>query len=935
MKKPLLFILSMLLFSMFSFSSVIRAWDFEDQSKESWSAWSPATAAVVTNPNKTGNTSAYVLEYNQTVEGWKGVARWQDPTILSSEIKSISVDVYIVDASGLVQLYMDNSTSGASNSTNKQFTGIAANTWTTAVFDVSDLAVLDYKQFAFQCDVKGVIYLDNIKLLSGQNSVKKVIARETFGLTAFDTNGPAQTIGFATHFKATDITGFTSTNGSITGGSDNSVRLNNYDNTLAVPSYWREPSGGMHAHLAIRTSDAYKGSWDTLYYNGVDISMAYSVSAIEFGYVRARGVVDTIHTSLNVKYRVDGGEWIQADTTLIKPRNVVGKWDYIVMPVKLTGQTLDIMFASVQENEQFYLDDITVEAEVPNFELVENVITRETFGLTAFDTNGPAQTSGFATHYKATDITGFTSANGSITGGSDNSVRLNNYDNTLAIPTYWREPSGGMHAHLAIRTGDSYKGSWDTLYYSAIDISSAFAVSSLEFGYVRARGVVDTIHTSLNVKYRVDGGAWIQADTSLIKPRNVVGKWDYIVMPVKLSGQKLDIMFASVQENEQFYLDDITVVGKVEAPAGVNDFVVENVIVGTIDSPEDYTCDLNLKWDADNVYLKLTIADDSIVATGTAYQVDNIEVYFDMDNSKNIHWPRNGGWISGDPTYDDNDFQFRLVPGVEFSVNNAAFKGATQVYTVTEVGYNFELTIPWDSLLLDFAPANGTQIGFDILASDNDATASDANRNQVTLFSKIDKPYNDPSLFGTLQFEGMGTFSIIPDVVLPGAASNLTATVLKNAVTLAWDNATDNIAILYYNVYQNGTLLTNKVYPKQTANTLKISALADGEYTFDLETVDNSWNVSETKVTVTATVLTTAVIELDAKLSVYPNPVSNVLNIKGIDNMKQIEVISLTGSVLKKQLGSETIDVSDLNRGVYFLKVHTDKEIFTTRFMKD
>ena len=81
--------------------------------------------------------------------------------------------------------------------------------------------------------------------------------------------------------------------------------------------------------------------------------------------------------------------------------------------------------------------------------------------------------------------------------------------------------------------------------------------------------------------------------------------------------------------------------------------------------------------------------------------------------------------------------------------------------------------------------------------------------------------------------------------------------------------------------------------------------------------------------------LTKAVIELDAKLSVYPNPVSNVLNIRGIDNMNQIEVISVTGSVMKKQLRSASVDVSDLNRGVYFLKVQTDKAIFTTRFMKD
>jgi serine protease AprX len=82
-------------------------------------------------------------------------------------------------------------------------------------------------------------------------------------------------------------------------------------------------------------------------------------------------------------------------------------------------------------------------------------------------------------------------------------------------------------------------------------------------------------------------------------------------------------------------------------------------------------------------------------------------------------------------------------------------------------------------------------------------------------------------------------------------------------------------------------------------------------------------------------VLTTSVIEHDTKFSVYPNPVKNILNIQGIDNMQQIEVISVTGSVMKKQPGAASVDVSDLKRGVYFLKVHTDNAIITTRFRKD
>lgn len=931
MKKKFYLTIVMAFITLFSFAQVLDLGDFENGQLGAWGSWG-APVAVVANPNTAGNSSAFCGSLDQSGGAWNGFRIWNDVSILSPTYTKLTLDVYL-SASGLIQLYLDNSAGGSANYT-KQVSNIPANTWTSIEFDLTLLPAMDYKQIAFQSNIQGVILFDNIKMIGiPANSEKKVIARETFGTTAFDTNGPAKTDGFATHFKASEITGFTSTNGSIMGGSDNSVRLNNYDNTLAKPAYWRDPSGGMQAHMAIRDGDSYKGSWDTLYYNNIDISESFWVTAIEFGYARARTLGTEDHRSLNVAYRVDGGEWMQLDTSKIIPANVFSKWDYIVLPVNITGQKLDIRFACIQANEQIYLDDLTVEALVPDYELTEDIVTRETFGTTAFDTNGPAKTDGFATHFKASEITGFTSTNGSIIGGSDNSVRLNNYDNTLAKPGYWRDPSGGMQAHMAIRDGDSYKGSWDTLVYSNIDISAAFAVSAIEFGYARARTLGTENHRSLNVEYSVDGSAWMQLDTSLIVPANVFSKWDYIVMPVNIKGNKLDIRFACIQTNEQIYLDDLTVIGKVQAPEGVNDFVVENVIVGAVDSPEDYTCNLNLKWDESMVTLLLTIVDDSIVSTGTAYQVDNIEVYFDMDNSKNIHWPRNGGWISNDPTYDANDFQFRLVPGVEFSVNNS-FKGATQVYTETAVGYNFELTIPWDSLMDGFVPANGVQIGFDILASDNDATASDANRNQVTLFSKIDKPFNDPSLFGTLQFESKGTFKIIPDEEAPGKVSNLTATTDKKTATLAWDNATDNIAVLYYNVYQNGTALANKVYPKQSANTLKISALEDGDYTFELEAVDNSFNVSASKASVNVKIVTTSVDEVSSGILVYPNPVSGMLNIKSASMVKQVEIINLSGSVLRKEAGT-SIDVSSLNKGVYLLKVLTDNETFTTRFLKD
>ncbi|MFA9390514.1 MAG: pectinesterase family protein [Prolixibacteraceae bacterium] len=366
----------------------------------------------------------------------------------------------------------------------------------------------------------------------------------------------------------------------------------------------------------------------------------------------------------------------------------------------------------------------------------------------------------------------------------------------------------------------------------------------------------------------------------------------------------------------------------------VANFVVENILVGTVDSPEDFTCNLQMNWDTENINLVFDIADDSIVSTGTNYQVDNLEVYFDMDNSKNIKWPRNGGWMSADPTYDTNDYQLRLVPGVDFSVNNT-LTGATQVYQLTETGYRFELTIPWNSLMAGFVPSNGTKIGFDVLASDNDATASDANRNQISLIAPTPNPYNDPSLFGTFQFDEGGSYSIIPDVEAPGIVSGLTASAVKKDVTLAWENASDNIAVLYYNIYQGSDLVADKVYAKETGNTFVIKNLEDGDYTYSMETVDNFGNVSASKASVSVTVLTTSAKFVSNGISVYPNPVLNQLTIRGVENIIKIEVLGITGNVVKTFESVNSINVSELSKGTYILKVQSDQNVLTTKFIKN
>lgn len=66
--------------------------------------------------------------------------------------------------------------------------------------------------------------------------------------------------------------------------------------------------------------------------------------------------------------------------------------------------------------------------------------------------------------------------------------------------------------------------------------------------------------------------------------------------------------------------------------------------------------------------------------------------------------------------------------------------------------------------------------------------------------------------------------------------------------------------------------------------------------------------------------------ENDSKtISVYPNPVAGILRIGGseLKNINEITVLSMTGEVImKSRLIENTIDISDLNSGIYILMVN-------------
>lgn len=106
--------------------------------------------------------------------------------------------------------------------------------------------------------------------------------------------------------------------------------------------------------------------------------------------------------------------------------------------------------------------------------------------------------------------------------------------------------------------------------------------------------------------------------------------------------------------------------------------------------------------------------------------------------------------------------------------------------------------------------------------------------------------------------------------------------------------------------------------------------------TYDIYGKDNLDNWSGVLASVT---LIDLVLGLDNSLSfsIYPNPASNQIRIKGFEDLKidKIEMFDLSGKLqMTKGSSFDMIDISGLQSGVYLLKIHTGDQVLIHRIAK-
>ena len=140
----------------------------------------------------------------------------------------------------------------------------------------------------------------------------------------------------------------------------------------------------------------------------------------------------------------------------------------------------------------------------------------------------------------------------------------------------------------------------------------------------------------------------------------------------------------------------------------------------------------------------------------------------------------------------------------------------------------------------------------------------------------------------------------------------------------------------------NSTIIVTSATPSQGSAweelTLSYTAEETKNYKFRLNKNYGNQGASFDNFSVECTACATASIS-DQKafeFSVYPNPSINFLNVKTQENLSSLQVLDILGkSIIMKKEVKETLDISALNKGVYFLKLTSDNGLISTkRFIK-
>jgi hypothetical protein len=236
-------------------------------------------------------------------------------------------------------------------------------------------------------------------------------------------------------------------------------------------------------------------------------------------------------------------------------------------------------------------------------------------------------------------------------------------------------------------------------------------------------------------------------------------------------------------------------------------------------------------WSPDSLYVMVEVLEDTLNSSNqdNEWQNDNVEIFFDMDNSKN----------GEDEGYDDNDHQVRYVWNAD---NTGSLGNGAQMTINDTTGYILEVAFGWDELG-NIPLEAGMELGFDVTVSDND----DGERKGALGWNVTNNDaFKNPSLFGTVELTIPMPEALVIDTVPPTLPELTLGELGFTEFTINWTMSEDTVSgFNSYILFLNGAEI--ETITQDTTSTYSFDGLElNTEYEVGIISIDNDENVSDT-----------------------------------------------------------------------------------------
>ncbi len=333
---------------------------------------------------------------------------------------------------------------------------------------------------------------------------------------------------------------------------------------------------------------------------------------------------------------------------------------------------------------------------------------------------------------------------------------------------------------------------------------------------------------------------------------------------------------------------------------------------GVVENPADLSATWTSTYDQNNLYFFVDVNDDNLSATQPNwYENDGVEFYIDATNRKGT-------------TYQNTDFQFSYMFG-DTQLRERNRNGSTAGSEIAKVnktgGYRLEVKIPW-ALINIPPPANGYQIGLEVMIIDNDLGNW---QGKISWINPMDNSWNNPASFGVANLIA---------APLPVKLISLKGKSLANGIQLNWNTASEENFHAFEVMRSTNAVafesLPGPVPGGSSSYTYFDKDVQQGnKYFYRLKMIDKDGRYEYSN-TISVALKNAGEISLE----VYPNPAHNTMNVAlagvPVNKTVTLQLADINGKILSTHRLAQAIsamDIQALAAGNYILTAWVDGQI--------